>query len=152
MKFSLKEYKVRSVAKRYKGRDPEEELNFEDCDRCEKSNKLSQLQTLFEGSYKWGRGNLICKSCFECVCQSEDETIYKFKHDGRFLYYDASWLMRFKNPHGHKIFTEREFENLGGSSSSEDNMTTECVEKIFKKVDQYCKLHSKSAMEIRKSN
>ena len=78
------------------------------CEYCEEKFLESQLKCVFSGNYRWGKGESICRKCLK---NHSDLIIYAFKYDGRFLWYDVEWLLRFKVPHGYRaedFFTKEE--------------------------------------------
>jgi len=66
---------------------------------------------VYSGDYKWGTAEYAL--CRGCLAKRKD-SLYCFKNKGRNLWYELSWILRWKNPHGHNIFTEDDMDSLGG--------------------------------------
>jgi hypothetical protein len=85
-----------------------------ECVSCDTTSNGQSCVFSSEGFGKWGKGSMYCRKCFNEL--KSDIPLLAFKCYGRNLYYDWSWIFRWKNPHGnHTIFTDREIDELGGS-------------------------------------
>jgi len=64
--------------------------------------------------------------------------LLSFRYDGRDQWYDQFWLHRFKNPHGHYIFSEEDMEELGGNyADCEYAFSDEQLQMIDKRIESY---------------
>lgn len=132
--------------------DDEEEITKSkkskmECYACDDKFAENLLCCVFYGDYKWGTGQMVCK---KCIKKSKDTIIYAFKHDGRFLWYDLDWLLRFKIPHGYRnsdFFTTEEIERYIGRSdiSREIPESIEECDAIRKKFDEFYRNNPKKA-------
>jgi hypothetical protein len=108
------------------------------CEHCDTHCSPKHLRCLFSGDYKWGSGNMVCRKCLNVY--KKDSIILRFKAEGgrRLLYYDFDWICRWKNPHGHTVFSKEEITSLGGEyPSSEDVLSDENCEYIRTKIVAY---------------
>ena len=107
------------------------------CTMCEKVVKrgICKLYTI----PVWGgaRGE-ICGKCAREWMKDKADPLYRFKENGRFLYYSTAWVLMFRNPHGHHIFD---------CHPSDDPPPEEEHEQILKVVDDYFKVSEEKHKE-----
>lgn len=80
------------------------------CDVCEEKKFK---KTVFSGYWKWGDGCSYCQDCFDK--ESSERRLRGFKNHGIISWYNDEWIYRWLNPHGYRIFTEKEMVQINGS-------------------------------------